>query len=249
MDEHQTSPSHPAQLRPAKFGGVRREDVSQALADLARRNLELSAALATAQANEASLLERVKAAEDTLETFHATLEQASHLLAMAEERGRDIRLEAERDAGRIRAEATEKMALAEREIAGLESKKRQAVAALLSLRTSLTEVLPATPAAPPAAAAPVYQPAPEPVSFPEPPAAPPAPPAPPAPAVAHVTAVPDPEPLPEPEAAPEPAPAPAAPAPEPEPQFELPAAAAASAAPVRSLEAMYLESLEANRRS
>lgn len=207
----------PAQhaLRPARLGGVRREDVSLALADLARRNLELSAALATAQANEQQLVERLRSAEDTLETFHATLEQASALLGMAEERARDIRLAAERDAGRIREEASDRVRLAEREVEELESKKRQAVASLLSLRSSLTEVLPAAPAAAPAppAPAPAPEPLPAPVVMP----------------VAPVAIVPDPEPLPEPVAQP----------------FAPPPVAEQ----VRSLEALYLESLEANARS
>lgn len=243
----------PAQhaLRAAKFGGVRREDVSHALADLARRNLELSAALAASQANEQQLLERLRSAEDTLETFHATLEQASALLGMAEERARDIRLEAERDAGRIREEASDRVRLAEREVEELESKKRQAVASLLSLRSSLTEVLPAPPVAapappaavppaavPPAAVPPAAVP-PAPVAAPAPPAPVPAPEPVPAPVVLPVAPpvaiVPDPEPLPEPEVAPEPPAQPFAPPP--------------VAEQVRSLEALYLESLEANARS
>ena len=86
------------------LGGVARRDVSRALSELAKRNLELTNELAAARESEQELLERATAAEDTLETFHGLLQQASHLLAMAEDRAREVRVEAERDAARIRAE-------------------------------------------------------------------------------------------------------------------------------------------------
>jgi hypothetical protein len=70
-----------------------------------KRNFELGSELAQARANEQALAERLRTAEDTLETFHATLEQAGVLLAMAEEKGREIRHDAELDAVRIRDEA------------------------------------------------------------------------------------------------------------------------------------------------
>lgn len=91
-------------MRRIVLGGVARRDVSRALSELAKRNLELTDELAAVRESEQIYLERATAAEDTLETFHGLLQQASHLLAMAEERAREVRLEAERDAARIRGE-------------------------------------------------------------------------------------------------------------------------------------------------
>jgi len=119
------------------FRGVRNEDVERALEELEQRNRELGSELAVAEETVHTLVERVTAAEGTLETFHATLEQMGALLSLAEERARQIEEAAEAEAARIRSESDERVREADAEVAVLLDRKQQALDALDALRSSL----------------------------------------------------------------------------------------------------------------
>ena len=134
------------QLRQAWFRRPRKEDVNQMLEELEQRNRELGSELENATERGDALFERVTAAEDTLETFHATLEQMGTLLSLAQERARQIEAEAEAHAARLRSPAEERERQAALEVEALMELKREALASIANLRSSLGDV--AEPSAP-----------------------------------------------------------------------------------------------------
>lgn len=127
-------------LRRAWLRGVRTEDVDRAIGELEHHNRELEAQLAGAEANARELVERVTAAEETLETFHATLEHIGTLLSLAEGRATEIEQAAEADAARIRAEADERVREAETKVEELAAHKRQVLTELAALRAGIAAV-------------------------------------------------------------------------------------------------------------
>lgn len=127
-------------LRHTWFRGVRSEDVQRALGQLAKRNCELEAELADATHTAQGLIERLSSAEETLETFHATLEQIGTILALAEERSREIEATAQAEAARIRAEAEQREREAEAKIETLVAHKRQVLAELAALGAGIAAV-------------------------------------------------------------------------------------------------------------
>lgn len=122
--------SEQAHLRRAVIGGVRREDVSRALAELAKRNLDLGRELASARSREASLAQRLQTSEESLSGFQSVLGHMTALLDMAEER-----------AARIEEEARERAAAGVRELESLQEARRQAVSGLEELRSRLDGVI------------------------------------------------------------------------------------------------------------
>jgi chromosome segregation ATPase len=115
---------------------------SEAVEVLERRNAGLESELAAAQQEANELLDRVTAAEGTLVTFHATLEQMGALLSLAEERAKQIEESANAEAAVVRAEADARVREAEAEVAAVVERKQEALATLAALRTSLVEVAP-----------------------------------------------------------------------------------------------------------
>jgi hypothetical protein len=107
------------QLRRKRWGGLHPDDVSKALADLAKRNIDVARDLASAKKREAVL------AED-LDGFKSALRQVSSLLTLAEDR-----------AGQIELEARENAAEALREVARLDETKRETLVELTRLRGQL----------------------------------------------------------------------------------------------------------------
>jgi chromosome segregation ATPase len=126
-------------LRRTWFRGVRKEDVDRAFEELVERNRELESELVDAQESRRMLIERVTAAEDTLVTFHATLEHIGTLLSLAEQRARQIEQDAGAEAARIRNEAEERVREADAEVAELRERKQKALEALVALRSSLPD--------------------------------------------------------------------------------------------------------------
>ena len=104
------------QLRRTRWGGLRPDDVSKALADLAKRNIDVARDLAAAKKREAAL-------EEELDGFKSALRQVSSLLTLAEDRAGQIELEA-------REQAEETL----REVARLDETKRETIAELTRLR-------------------------------------------------------------------------------------------------------------------
>jgi cell division septum initiation protein DivIVA len=107
------------------------------VAVLEQRNHELETELAGAEEQARELHDRATAAERTLITFHATLEQMGTLLSLAEERARQMTDEAEAEATRIRSEADERVREAGAEVAELLERKQVVLDALVALRASL----------------------------------------------------------------------------------------------------------------
>jgi chromosome segregation ATPase len=130
------------EFRRAMFGGIRKEDVERALAVMEERNQGLESELAAAEQEAHGLLDRVTAAEGTLVTFHATLEQMGTLLSLAEERARQIEESANEEAADVRAGADARVRDAEAEVAALVECKQEALDTLAALRSSLPEVAP-----------------------------------------------------------------------------------------------------------
>jgi chromosome segregation ATPase len=116
---------------------------------LEQRNQALESQLAAAQQEAHGLLDRVTAAEGTLVTFHATLEQMGALLSLAEERAKQIEESANAKAAVVRAEADARVREAEAEVAAVAERKQEALETLAALRASLFEVAPAPELAPP----------------------------------------------------------------------------------------------------
>jgi chromosome segregation ATPase len=127
-------------LRRTWFRGVRSEDVDRAIGLLAERNRELEAELVDAAETARGLVERLSSAEETLETFHATLEHIGTILSLAEERSREIELAAQAEAARIRAAAEEREREAEAKIESLVSHKRQVLTELAALGAGIAAV-------------------------------------------------------------------------------------------------------------
>jgi chromosome segregation ATPase len=111
------------QLRRTRWGGLHPDDVSKALADLAKRNIEVARDLAAAKKREAVL-------EEELHGFKSALRQVSSLLTLAEDR-----------AGQIELEAREQAAATLREVDRLDETKRETLAELARLRGQLDAVL------------------------------------------------------------------------------------------------------------
>ncbi len=107
------------QLRRKRWGGLRPDDVSKALADLAKRNIDVARDLAAAKKREAALVEE-------LDGFKSALRQVSSLLTLAEDRAGQLELEA-------REQAEETL----REVARLDETKRETLAELTRLRGRL----------------------------------------------------------------------------------------------------------------
>jgi chromosome segregation ATPase len=124
-------------LRRAWFGGVREADVETALGKLEQRNRALESELEAAEQDAQALLDRVTAAEGTLVTFHATLEQMGTLLSLAQERARQIEETAKAEAEAMKSEARARVAEADAEVAALVERKQEAIDALAALRDSL----------------------------------------------------------------------------------------------------------------
>jgi cell division septum initiation protein DivIVA len=129
-----------AELRRTWFRGVRERDVDATLGQLERRNYELEAELTAAREQLYDLVARVTTAEETLVSFHASFEHVGTMLSLAEERAREIERDAEAESARIRSGAEERVRAAEAEIESLVERKREALAALGSLRTRLVDV-------------------------------------------------------------------------------------------------------------
>lgn len=108
-----------AELRRSWIRGVRSEDVDYALNALTWRNEELAAELERSQELVRELSERVLAAEDTLQTFHASFEHVGTMLSLAEQRAEETVATAKAEAARIGAAAEERVRAAEAEVARL----------------------------------------------------------------------------------------------------------------------------------
>jgi chromosome segregation ATPase len=114
------------QLRRALVRGVRREDVDRALEVLEQRNEELARELEQARGRQDSLVGELEASQDALGGYQSALKHAGSLLALAQERARQIEEEAQ-----ARAHAVA------REIESLQATKDEAVASLERLRLRL----------------------------------------------------------------------------------------------------------------
>lgn len=127
-------------LRRTWFRGVRSEDVDRAIAGLELRNRELESELVDAAEAARGLVERLGSAEETLETFHATLEQIGTILTLAEQRSREIEEAAQAEAARIRSEAGEREREAEAKVEALMAHKRQVLTELAALGAGIAAV-------------------------------------------------------------------------------------------------------------
>jgi chromosome segregation ATPase len=127
-------------LRRTWFRGVRSEDVDRAIGLLDERNRELEAELADAAHTAQSLAERLSSAEETLETFHATLQNIGTILSLAEERAREIETAAHAEAERIRAEAEAREREAEERVETLVVQKRLVLSELAALGAGIAAV-------------------------------------------------------------------------------------------------------------
>jgi cell division septum initiation protein DivIVA len=116
---------------------TRKNEPTDVIAQLEQRNHELETELAGADEHTRELQDRATAAEGTLITFHATLEQMGTLLSLAEERARQMIDEAQAEATRIRSEADERVREAGAEVAELLERKQTVLDALVALRASL----------------------------------------------------------------------------------------------------------------
>ncbi|HEV2592685.1 MAG TPA: hypothetical protein VGU02_12420 [Gaiellaceae bacterium] len=115
--------TEPKQIRRKRWGGLDPDDVSKALADLAKRNIDVARGLATSKEREAALTEE-------LEGFKSALRQVATLLTLAEDR-----------AAAIEDEARERVEENRREAARLQETKREAIAELTRLRGQLDEAI------------------------------------------------------------------------------------------------------------
>lgn len=124
-------------LRRAWLGGVRVADVEDAIAELEARNAGLQAKVAASAELARNMADRLTAAEQTLETFHAAIAHIGVLLSLAEERAQHLQAAAESEAAQIRLAAEQRVREADEQVAQLAARKQRILDDLATLRAGL----------------------------------------------------------------------------------------------------------------